>query len=105
MSTEILVADVPDLPIREMMTTKIHENLMVLQMTSISPKSVTAPTLTATITTNQITIHAATCTSSVQNLRTVLAACSSLAMVMQKLNQYAQPRAKAAAGSTNLPDH
>jgi hypothetical protein len=26
-------------------------------------------------------------------------------MVMQKLNQYAHPSAKAAAGSTNLPDH
>jgi hypothetical protein len=61
-------------PMSEMMTTNIHENLIVEETTSISPKIVTAPTLMATMTTHQMTIHAATWTSSVQNLRIVLAA-------------------------------
>ena len=59
--------------------------------------------LIRTITAHQIVIQPAIGTASVQKLRTVFAADSSLAMVMQKENQYDQPSAKPAAGSTNLP--
>lgn len=56
------------------MTTMIHENLIVDEMTSISPKNLTPTTLITMITTQKILIHAATCTLSVQKLKTVLTA-------------------------------
>lgn len=68
--------------IKEKMTTKIHPNLIVEHMTSTSPKIFTPNTLTAIITTQKMVIHAAIGTLSVQKLRTVLAACSSLAIVI-----------------------
>jgi hypothetical protein len=43
--------------------------------------------LTRMITTQKMVIQAATGTASVQKLKTVLTACSSFAMVIQKLNQ------------------
>jgi hypothetical protein len=66
---------------REMMTTKIQLNLIVLQTTSTSPKMVTAPTFTSTRIAHQIVIQAAIGTLSVQKLMTVFAAASSLATI------------------------
>lgn len=64
---------------REMMTTKIQLNLIVLQTTSTSPKMVTAPMFTRTSTAHHIVIQAAIGTLSVQKLMIVFAADSSLA--------------------------
>jgi hypothetical protein len=54
-----------------MMTTKIHPNLMSEQTTSISPKTVTAPTLIKMMTIQKTVIQTATGTLSVQNDKTV----------------------------------
>ena len=56
---------------REIMTTKIHPNLIEEAMTSTSPKNRTANTLMKIITTQKIVIQAAVGTLSVQKLRTV----------------------------------
>lgn len=90
-------------PVMEKMMTMIQLNFMVEQMTSTSPKMLTPKTLTSTMTTQKMEIHAAEGTLSVQKSSTVVMAWSSLAMVMTLRNQYAQPRAKAAEGQTNLP--
>jgi hypothetical protein len=87
----------------EKMMTMIQLNFIVEQMTSTSPKMLTPKTLTSTMTTQKMEIQAATGTLSVQKLSTVVTAWSSLAMVMTFRNQYAQPRANAAEGQTNLP--
>jgi len=63
------------------MTTKIQLNLIVLQMTSTSPKMVTAPMFTRTSTAHHIVIQAAIGTLSVQKLMTVFAADNSLATI------------------------
>jgi hypothetical protein len=55
----------------EIMTTKIHENLIVDETTSTSPKNLTAQTLMRMITSQKIVIQAAVGTESVQKLRTV----------------------------------
>lgn len=55
----------------EMITTKIHENLMVEETTSTSPKNLTAHALMKMITNQKMLIHAAVGTASVQKLNTV----------------------------------
>lgn len=56
---------------QERITTKIQPNLIIEQMTSISPKTVTAPILMQMMTIQKIVIQAAVGTEFVQNPRTV----------------------------------